>query len=87
MSEVRRKTNCVVFDEDKIRKMIYLYGDENNKYLIMNEQTYNKLKAENSYTFDGQTKYWARIVPGYNEYMGLPIAICNKLELGEVEIV
>lgn len=61
--------------------------EKNNKrpsYLIMNENTYKALKKE----YEGTT-----IVKTYGDWnsyttlYGVPIAICQKLEFGEVDII
>jgi hypothetical protein len=81
---VRIVEDCATFDEEKLRNFIYKNGGE-GKYLVMNEDTFHRLKVSNIHSesiFNGP-KY----ILGYHTYMGIPIALCNRLGFGVVELV
>ena len=83
MSDVRNVVDCTNFDENKLRSFVYKNGAE-GKYLVMNEDTYNRLKITTTYN---EPMFTPKHFLGYSTYIGFPIAICNKLGFGVVEIV
>ena len=75
--------NFFKINKEKLGEQIVYYRQfhgEDPKYLIINENTLKLLKAITySSLFLNEN--------GYGTYWGIPIAICNKLKDGEVEIV
>ena len=55
---------------------------ENPKYIIMNSNTLYKMWKDMT-----PTESWNKKGVSYTIYHGIPVAICEKLEDGEIEIV
>lgn len=80
--------NCVKIDINEIREGINCYRNNNKgeypNYLIMNEKTLSLL--DNDMSFDrGFAKFWG--MENYASFWDIPIAICNKFKLGEIDII
>lgn len=63
----------------EIDKYIYEYGGNPN-YIVMSSSTLSMTEAIIGNVI-------SRSIEGYTEFHGVPIAICNKLRIGEFEIV
>jgi hypothetical protein len=63
----------------EIDKYIYEYGGNPN-YIVMSSSTLSMTEAIISNAI-------SRSIEKYTEFHGVPIAICNKLRIGEFEIV
>lgn len=89
------KTNCMSFEIEEISKLIVAYQTnkaETPNYLIMSEDTQELLKADCERFLTAKQKL---AVKGWmidrkctsSQCYGIDVAICNKLKLGEVEVV
>lgn len=77
--------NFFKINKEELEKQIIYYKEFHGidpKYLIINENTLKLLETITySYLFSNKNKN------DYGTYWGIPIALCNKLKDGEVEIV
>lgn len=78
--------NFFKINKEELEEQIVYYRNfhgEDPKYLVINENTLKLLKTITYfYLFSKDTNEI-----DYGTYWGIPIAICNKLKDGEVEIV
>ena len=77
------KTNIMSVDTKKLILAIRSYGSgnpRNHKYLIMSEETLYQIKCSGVPEHHPSNRC-------YDVFCGTPIAICNKLPYGEVEII
>lgn len=92
------KFDCAIYklDVDKIMKEVERCVEDSirfdPKYVIMNERTFDELWDEvckkacqygNQFSFETTVSQCGRNSTIY----GLPIALCEKLEFGEIEVV
>lgn len=93
--KTKYNTNCFILQIEEISKLIQTYQTNNAEmpnYLIMSEDTQELLKADYERFFVIEQQ---QVVKGwitnnkytYSQCYGINIAICNKLKLGEVEVV
>ena len=93
--KTKDKVNCLKLQIEEISKLIRTYQANNAEtpnYLIMSEDTQELLKADYErflVTEQQQAiKGWiANNKKISSQCYGIDIAICNKLKLGEVEVV
>ena len=82
------KANIVAIDKKQLSRAVYEYHKQearNPLYIVMSEETKKALIVSLTpqlIVLDEINEF-----NEYAEYMGNPIAICNKLEFGEVEII
>lgn len=82
------KANIMAVNQEQLSRAVYAYHNQearNPSYIVMSDQTKRALDAEASshlLILDEQEQ-----TSTYATYMGNPIAICNKLAFGEVEII
>jgi hypothetical protein len=78
-------TNFFKINDEELEKQIFYYKKLNGidpKYLIVNENTLKLLETITySYLFSNKNEN------NYGTYWGIPIALCNKLKDGEVDII
>lgn len=80
--------NCIRFDLNEIYRLIQLYWRETGKipnYLVMSEKTNELIKDEYNKIF---SEVFKRLNDSeFYEYCSVRIAVCNKLEIGEIECI
>ena len=78
--------NLFKINEEELRKQITWFEEIHDKapeYLIMNNNTLDIIKiTTHSYLYSNKNND-----DYYGSYWGIPIAICNKLKDGMVEVV
>lgn len=74
---------------DILNKSIFLYEKNNEgkhpNYLVMNYKTFNVMKADSIYDYYRGTSLVGMF--DKKEYHGIPIAIADHLEDGDIDIV
>lgn len=77
-------------DIAKLKSMIENHSKEIT-YIVMNTETLDKFLIQTDYLYSLEDHKQQRTpkysLRGFYSYMGYPIAICNRLEFGEVELV
>lgn len=72
-------------NEEKLKKEIDNF-DKKPSYLIMNSKTAYELFKDSIYSV-----FFNNVLKGFNdfhcEYVDIPIALCDKLKFGEVDIM
>lgn len=79
------KSNCMGINKDKVIEEIDKYYEltgEYPHYMIMNRESEYLLRD-----FQFLMHYVNTETTGFSSFHGVPVAICNKLKTGEIEIV
>lgn len=76
--------NIVEFNLDKLNRILIQSASmQRPRYLIMSRDT--RLAIENMTEF--MPRGLCSEIGGYREYHGIPVAECNKLPFGNIEII
>jgi hypothetical protein len=80
--------NCIGININEINRGIDFFRAEHDgkypSYLVMNHATYNMMKYMIDHTIDFNN---LTNNTSYSSWHGVPLAICERLDLGEVEFV
>jgi hypothetical protein len=81
--------NCIGININEINKGIDFYRANHNgeypNYLVMNTKSYSIMKSTMEHTLDVQNiLYKTEYSPSWH---GIPLAICERLDIGEVDFV
>lgn len=79
----------VLIDIDKLIKAINTYSKNKNiNYIIMNEITYSKFIGMGCVRKHPWIENcWDGKELSYTAFRGIPIAVCNSLETGDIELI
>lgn len=79
--------DCAILDIKKINAGIDFYRADHRgeypHYLVMNHRSFYELRA----TAFSPSYFFTKDEDGYLTYWDIPVAICDKLKCGEVDIV
>lgn len=82
------KANIMAVDQEQLSRAVYAYHSQESRdpsYIVMSSETKNALNAAAVPKLLILDEMDERST--YTTYMGNPIAVCEKLAFGEVEII